>query len=78
MTVRMSRFLPLDTWLLIDEQAIEASTTEALQHYRPTFEPRPCVRCHFPVGAGHSMACPTYAYSWRVHNPTSMIRIVGT
>ena len=37
-TVKTSQALPPDTWLLIDEQAIEADLAETLQHWRPTFE----------------------------------------
>lgn len=79
-TVEMSQVLPADTYVVVDEQALEASTAEALQHYRPTFaEPRSCPRCMWPVGTGHSLTCPISVYTWGMStvSPSSLIRVTG-
>lgn len=79
-TVKMSQWLPADTWYVIDERAIEAGTAEALQHYRPTFaEPRSCPRCMWAVGTGHSPTCMVSHYAWgmQVNTPSALIRVTG-
>lgn len=82
-TVEMSRYLPTDTWIVMDVQAIEAGQAEALQQMarQPLFPT--CGLCGaVNYGDGpmrHRMDCPIAAHLWAMTcmSPTSMIRVTG-
>jgi len=78
-TVETSRFLPADTWVVIDQRAVEAATAEAIQHMarQPLQQPEHCPRCRWAVGTGHSPACIASIHAWGLltRDPSAVIRV---
>jgi hypothetical protein len=82
-TVEMSQFLPPDTWIVMDVQAIEAGTAEAIQEMsrQPLLlSVKSCPRCGWEVGTGHSPRCIVGMYAFTaatVREPLSWIKVTG-
>jgi hypothetical protein len=82
-TVRTSQFLPADTWIVVDEQAIEAGTAEAIQAMtRQPLCPElgRCPRCDWEIGSGHSPTCIASIHAWGMltRDPSAVIRVTTT
>lgn len=82
-TVKTSQFLPVDTWFVVDEQAINAGVDEAVQEMtrKPLFEVKTNGCCGQIVGYGHLPGCLIGNYAWvaaNIRTPGSLIKVIGT